>query len=66
MDWFLELRGLYPDVQGELKSKFIEGFEKLPRDVKMRVFSGMRRARIHIVDTFSYEAESKQILRRIS
>lgn len=65
MDWFLELRGLYPDVQGELKSKFIEEFEKLPRDVKMRVFSGMRGARIHIVDTFSYEAECKQILRRI-
>lgn len=65
LDWFKELRGLYPEIQGELKSKYIEKFDKLPREVKIRVSSGIRKARIHIVDTFAYEAEAKQILRNI-
>ena len=64
--WFKEFRGLYPEIDGELKSsQVVNNFEKLPRDVKLRVSSGIRNARIHIVDTFAYEAEYKQILRGI-
>lgn len=66
LDWFKELRGLYPDKQGELKSSdVVNNYDKLPRDIRMRVSSGIRKARIHIVDTFSYEARFKQILREI-
>ena len=66
IQWFLELRGLYPDVKGELKSsQVVDNYHKLPRDVRRRVSTGLRIARIHIVDTFAYEAESKQVMRRI-
>lgn len=66
LDWFRELRGLYPDKHGELKSSdVVDNYEKLPRDIRMRVSSGVRKARIHIVDTFTYEARYKQILREI-
>jgi hypothetical protein len=66
IQWFLELRNLYPDVKGELKSsQVVENFDKLPRDVRRRVSSGLRVARIHIVDTFAYEAESKQLMRSV-
>ncbi|MBX3291370.1 MAG: hypothetical protein KF881_00600 [Acidobacteria bacterium] len=66
IQWFLELRNLYPDVKSELKSsQVVDNFDKLPRDIRRRVSSGLRGARIHIVDTFAYEAESKQVMRRI-
>lgn len=66
LDWFREYRSLYPEIIGELKSsEILQDFENMPRDMKMRVSCGMRKVRIHIVDTYSYEAEYKQLLRKL-
>lgn len=64
--WFHELRTLYPEIEGELKSfNIVKDFDKMQRNLKFRVASGVRKARIHIVDTLAYEAREKQIFREI-
>lgn len=66
LDWLMDLKTLFPDHRPELKSRdLIKVFEKLSRDLRMRVFVGVKKARIHIVDTFSYQAEYKQTLRDV-
>lgn len=62
--WFTEIYGMFPKSNGELKyAEIADGLDKLPRDVKLRLAVGIRPIRIHIVDTFAYEAEYKQFLR---
>lgn len=66
IQWFLELRSLYPEIKGEFKSSSaIDNFYKLPGSIRAKVSPGLRAARIHLVDTFAYEAESKQLMRHI-
>lgn len=62
--WFTEIYGMFPKSNGELKyAEIADGLDKLPREVKLRLAVGIRPIRIHIVDTFAYEAEYKQFLR---
>jgi len=66
IQWYLELRRYYPELKGEFKSsRCIDDFYKIPLTMRQRISPGLRGARIHIVDTFAYEAESKQVMRRI-
>lgn len=66
LHWLKELRSYYPDVQGELKStRVAETYDRMPWTLRRIVSPGIRRVRIHVVDTFAYEAESKQLIREI-
>ncbi len=59
-EWFRTLRKLYPDEQ-ELKSKSVlESFHALPLDVRARIWKGMRRVRINVVDSLPYQVEHKE------
>ena len=64
--WLHDVRQEFPELHGEMKSSdFADRFDRIPTALKSRVSAGVRKARIHIVDTFAYEAEAKQILRKI-
>lgn len=64
--WFLDLREFYPDVVGELKSsQIVDSFYKFPRTLRQRISPGLRTVRIHVVDTFVYEAEARQLMRTV-
>lgn len=65
LEWFHDLRHLYSVTYPELKARTIGEFAKLPADIGEQVNRGLRRSRVHIVDTFAYEAEARQVMREI-
>lgn len=66
LEWFFELYNHFSDLSGELKdSAEASDYFRYPLSLRQRISPGLRRTRIHIVDTFVYEAEGKQVMRSI-
>lgn len=66
IQWFHHLREFYPDIVGELKSsQIIDDFYKFPLTLIQRISPGLRTVRVHVVDTFVYEAEARQLMRTV-
>jgi|GEM_PF-2879091 len=65
LDWYYKIIQLFPDVQGELKSKEVaEGFKRFPAGIRNAVWVGLARVKIHIVDPRSHRHRINNILRR--
>jgi hypothetical protein len=63
LSWYYDLMKLYPGESAEVKStRILQEFHNLPRDFRERVWSGMKRVIINIVDSLSYQTDLKQIL----
>lgn len=61
--WFYDLMKLYPGEPGELKSnRILNDFHNLPSDIRAKIWVGMKRVVINIVDSLSYEVDYRKIL----
>jgi hypothetical protein len=66
LEWYGELRSEFSEVKGELKYSIVEKrFRSLRRDAQRRIRAGVRKVRIHIVDSLAYQARENQIYRRL-
>lgn len=66
LSWYHDLMKLYPGESSEVKStRILQEFHNLPRDFRERVWSGMKRVIINIVDSLSYQTDLRQILSNI-
>jgi hypothetical protein len=66
LKWFYDLRRLYPDDKPETKSlRIVEDFRTYPQDFRDRTWLGMKRVRIHIVDSLPYQTDYKKILQNV-
>ncbi len=64
MNWYYDLVKLHPDKTGEIKSEYIlNDFHNLPSEFKGRIWVGMKRVIINIVDSLFL---SRLITRRYS
>lgn len=55
LDWFYDLTRLFRDHPGEVKGKVVvELFESLPAEIRRRIWTGLRRVRIHLTDPRPY------------
>jgi hypothetical protein len=64
--WFRDLIKLYPGESPEVKSiRILEDFHNQPRDLRNRVWAGMKRVRINLVDSLPYQADYKEVLRDV-
>lgn len=60
------MRSHFPDVKGELKSTdVLRKFPSLRRETRLRIRIGVKKVRIHIVDTLAYQARENQIYRDV-
>lgn len=63
LNWFYDLRGLYPGDSWEVKStRILNDFHNLPADKKNKIWAGMKRVIINIFDSLSYQIDYKKIL----
>ena len=61
--WYHDLMKLYPAESKEVKStRILNEFYNLPRDFRDKIWVGMKRVIINIVDSLSYQTDLKQIL----
>ena len=61
--WFRDLVKLYPNDNPETKSaRILEDFRTYPQEFRDRTWIGMKKVRIHIVDSLSYQTDYKKIL----
>jgi hypothetical protein len=66
LDWYYRIIQLFPDVQGELKSKEVaDRFNNLPNEIRTVIWTGMRRVKIHIVDPRSHQHRINNIVRQV-
>ena len=66
LKWFRDLIRLYPNDSPETKSlRILEDFRSYPQEFRDRTKAGMKKVRIHIVDSLSYEIDYKKILENI-
>src|SRR5713226_9168957 len=64
LDWFFRLLKFGVGIPGELKSSGVwTQFENLPRDERVRIWLGLSKVRIHIVDPRPYSNDADDILR---
>jgi hypothetical protein len=65
LDWFHKLRGLFPDLPGEVKSAVvIAKFKDVPVETRDLVWRRLQRVRIHIVDPRPHYRRFENIVRR--
>lgn len=63
LNWFYDLRKLYPGEWGEIKSnRILNDFHNLPSDKRNKIWAGMKQVIINIVDSLSYQIDFKKIL----
>jgi hypothetical protein len=66
LDWYFQLIALFIDVPGELKSEavFVK-FNVFPASTRARVWAGLSKVRIHIVDPRPYVQDRDDLLRKV-
>src|SRR2546423_3277626 len=65
-NWFHDLNKLYPGEKPETKSvRILEEFHQLPSEFRDRIWNGMKRVIINIVDALPYQANYKRIIENI-
>jgi hypothetical protein len=65
LEWLHDLRSALPS-RTELKSDLVlKKFSGLNRKLKYRVRLGLRKVRVHIIDTLAYQAKENQIYRSV-
>jgi hypothetical protein len=66
LGWFHDLMKLYPGEKPEVKSsRILEEFHALPTDFKDRIWVGMKKVIINIVDSLSYQLDYRKILANV-
>jgi hypothetical protein len=66
LKWFRELIKLYPNDSSETKSvRILQDFQRYPYDFRNRVWAGLKKVRIHIVDSLSYQDNYEEVLRSV-
>jgi hypothetical protein len=64
--WFRDLVKLYPNDNPETKSvRILEDFGTYPQEFRDRTWIGMKKVRIHIVDSLSYQTNYEKILANV-
>lgn len=55
LDWFYDIVRLFRDHPGEVKGQVVvDSFESLPAEIRRRIWSGLRKVRIHLTDPRPY------------
>jgi hypothetical protein len=66
LKWFRELVKRYPNDSPENKSvRILEDFDSYPYEFRKMVRAGMKKVRIHVVDSLSYQESYKEALRSV-
>jgi hypothetical protein len=66
LGWYYKILQLCPSVQGELKSADVwPRFQALDSESRSRIWTGLSKVRIHIVDPTPYKYRLDDILRRV-
>lgn len=66
LKWFRDLVRLYPNDNPETKSvRVLEDFRTYPQEFRDRTWIGMKKVRIHIVDSLSYQTNYKKVLENV-
>jgi hypothetical protein len=66
LKWFRDLVRLYPNDNPETKSvRILEDFRTYPQEFRDRTWVGMKKVRIHIVDSLPYQTDYKKILANV-
>jgi hypothetical protein len=66
LDWYFQLIALFMDVPGELKSEAVFArFNVFPASTRARVWAGLSKVRIHIVDPRPYVQDRDDLLRKV-
>jgi hypothetical protein len=65
-NWFHDLNKLYPGEKPETKSvRILEEFHLLPSEFRDRIWAGMKRVKINIVDSLPYQVNYRRIIEGI-
>jgi hypothetical protein len=57
---------LYPNESPETKSvRILQDIRSYPQEFRQRIWNGMRKVRIHIVDSLPYQTDYKKVLENI-
>lgn len=66
LKWFRDLVKLYPNDTPETKSvRILQDFRAYPQEFRQRIQNGMKKVRIHIVDSLPYQTDYTKILENI-
>jgi hypothetical protein len=66
LKWFRELVKLYPNDSPENKSvRILDDFQSYPYEFRKMVRAGMKKVRIHVVDSLSYQEPYKEALQSV-
>lgn len=66
LDWYFRLISFYPDIPGELKSaRILAGFSNLSPHIRQKVWSGLRRVRIHLSDPRLYRRQHERTFEEV-
>ena len=66
LKWFRELVKLYPNDSPENKSvRILKDFRSYPYEFRKMIRAGMKKVRIHIVDSLSYQEPYKEALQSV-
>jgi len=66
LKWFRDLVKLYPNDSPENKSvRILQDFRSYPQEFRQRIWHGMKKVRVHVVDSLPYQLDYKKILDNI-
>jgi hypothetical protein len=66
LKWFYDLVKLYPNDSPEIKSvRMVEDFRTYQKEFRDRTWAGMKKVRIHVVDSLPYQVDYKKVVQDV-